>query len=127
ALEAGFRRRGAAGPAFPSIVAGGTNATVLHYVANNSPLADGALLLIDAGARLDHYCADISRTVPVSGRFTPDQRRLYGIVQAAHAAASAAVRPGGTVAGVHAAAAAVLRAGLSGVGLIPDAEPPADG
>jgi Xaa-Pro aminopeptidase len=104
ALEAGFRKRGADGCAFPSIVAGGANATVLHYVSNQDTLKAGDLVLIDAGARYQMYCGDISRTFPVSGTFSPVQRTLYDAVLAAHDAALAVARPGATVADLQQAA-----------------------
>jgi Xaa-Pro aminopeptidase len=91
---------------------------VLHYTANASPLAAGSLVLLDAGARHRFYCGDISRTLPVSGRFTDVQRRLYELVLAAHAAAIAAVRPGASFAAVHDAAVEVLRQGLEAEGLL---------
>lgn len=119
ALEGGFRRRGASGPSFPTIVAGGGHAATLHYTANAAPLEAGTLVLLDAGARHAMYCADISRTLPVSGSFTPQQRDLYDIVLGAHAAAVAAVRPGATVEDVHTAAVDVLVAGMASAGLIP--------
>lgn len=97
ALDGGFRTRGAFGPAFPTIVAGGGNATILHYTANDAVLGAGQLVLVDAGARAGMYCADISRTFPVSGRFSAVQREVYDAVERAHAAAVAAVCPGNTV------------------------------
>jgi Xaa-Pro aminopeptidase len=97
ALEAGFRRRGADGVAFPSIVASGHNATVLHYISNAATLQAGELVLIDAGARYQMYCGDITRTFPVSGHFSAPQRVLYEAVLAAHDAAIALARPGVTV------------------------------
>lgn len=108
ALEAAFRRRGADGFAFPSIVASGERATVLHYIENDSTLDEGSLVLIDAGARFRMYNGDISRTFPVSGRFTPEQRALYDVVQAAKEAATATVCPGATIRDVHRAALRVL-------------------
>lgn len=104
ALDGGFRARGGSGPAFPTIVGGGANATVLHYIDNGCALEDGQLVLVDAGARKAMYCADITRTFPVSGTFTTEQRALYEGVLAAHDAAIAAVRPGATVRDVHEAA-----------------------
>lgn len=101
ALEQGFRRRGAEGVAFASIVGSGPNATILHYIDNSRVMRAGELLLIDAGARHRHYNGDISRTFPVSGRFTPAQRDLYDAVLAAHDQAIAAIRPGVTYAEVH--------------------------
>jgi Xaa-Pro aminopeptidase len=71
-----FRRNGAQAPAYTPIVAGGANACVLHYVANDQPLKDGELLLIDAGCELDGYAADITRTFPVNGRFAVAERRV---------------------------------------------------
>lgn len=121
-LEYGFRRRGASGPAFTTIAAGGTNATVLHYVDNTARLDAGDLLLLDAGARYQMYCADISRTVPVSGRFTPPQRVLYDVVRAAHDAAIDAARPGAPFDALHHAAREVLVAGLAAEGLLTEAQ-----
>ena len=89
-----FRRSGAQAPAYTSIVAGGTNACVLHYVGNNARLNDGDLLLIDAGCEMDGYASDITRTFPVNGRFSPAQKDVYEIVLAAQAAAIDAARPG---------------------------------
>ncbi len=111
-IDGGFRVRGATGPAFPTIVASGPNAGVLHHIANDRTMRAGELVLIDAGARQDMYCADISRTFPVSGTFSAEQRALYEIVLAAHDAAIAAVRPGATIDDVHDAALRVLVDGL---------------
>ena len=89
-----FRRNGASGPAYTSIVAGGTNACVLHYISNNAKLTDGDLLLIDAACELDGYAADITRTFPVNGKFSAAQKDAYEIVLAAQIAAIASARPG---------------------------------
>jgi Xaa-Pro aminopeptidase len=89
-----FRHSGAAGPAYTSIVAGGANACVLHYISNNARLKDGDLLLIDAACELDGYAADITRTFPVNGKFSAAQRDTYEIVLAAQLAAITAARPG---------------------------------
>lgn len=89
-----FRRNGAAGPAYTSIVAGGSNACVLHYISNNTRLKDGDLLLIDAACELEGYAADITRTFPVNGKFSAAQKDAYEIVLAAQTAAIAAARPG---------------------------------
>ncbi len=112
ALEAEFRRLGAQGPAFSSILASGPNATVLHYVANDRRMRAGELLLVDAGARVDHYCGDRTRTLPVSGRFTPQQQALHDVVEAAHDAAFAVLRPGAREADLHDAVVRELAAGL---------------
>jgi Xaa-Pro aminopeptidase len=117
-VEYVFRRCGAAGWAYPSIVAGGDNATVLHYIANDCRLRDGDLLLIDAGAELGCYCADVTRSFPVGRDFTPAQRRVHDLVLKAQLAAVAAVRPGGTLEGVHAHALEVLVDGLLSLGLL---------
>ncbi|MGD9951433.1 MAG: aminopeptidase P N-terminal domain-containing protein, partial [Burkholderiales bacterium] len=107
-----FRRRGAQFPAYWPIVAGGANACVLHYVQNDAPLADGALLLIDAGCELDGYAADITRTFPVNGRFSGAQREVYEIVLAAQRAAIDKVRAGNAWNEPHDAAVRVLAQGM---------------
>jgi Xaa-Pro aminopeptidase len=117
-LEYGFRSRGASGPAFTTITATGANATVLHYVDNSTRLENGDLLLIDAGARFRMYCADISRTVPVSGRFSAEQRKLYDVALGAHSAALRACAPGVPVDGIHAAARSALAHGLIEAGVL---------
>lgn len=95
-LEYHFRRNGAAAPAYTSIVGSGANATVLHYVSNNATLKDGDLLLIDAGAEYQGYASDITRTFPVNGRFTKEQREIYELVLEAQVACVEMVRPGVT-------------------------------
>ena len=107
-----FRRRGAGGHAYTPIVAGGANACVLHYIENDRILPESALVLIDAGCELDGYAADITRTFPVSGRFSPAQRDCYEIVLAAQEAAIAAVRPGASFMAYHDAAVRVLAQGM---------------
>jgi len=107
-----FRRHGAQFPAYWPIVAGGANACVLHYVANDAPLAEGDLLLIDAGCELDGYASDITRTFPVGRAFSAAQREVYEIVLAAQAAAIAAVRAGQGWNEPHDAAVRVLAQGL---------------
>jgi Xaa-Pro aminopeptidase len=113
-----FRRRGAAGPAYPSIVASGVNATVLHYVENGRRMDDGDLLLIDAGAEWGGYCADVTRTFPVGPRFSDRQRALYEIVLAAQEAAIAAVKPDVAFDAPHQRALEVLVDGLLAEGLL---------
>ena len=112
-----FRRQGAQSPAYHSIVAGGANACVLHYVFNNARLHDGDLLLIDAGCELDGYASDITRTFPVNGRFSGPQKELYELVLAAQAAAVEAIRPGAGWNDPHEAALRVLAQGFIDVGL----------
>jgi Xaa-Pro aminopeptidase len=86
-MECEFRKSGSVYNSYPSIVAGGANACILHYTENDQVLHDGDLLLIDAGAELDCYASDISRTFPVNGKFSGEQRALYDIVLAAQHAA----------------------------------------
>jgi Xaa-Pro aminopeptidase len=107
-----FRRGGAQAPAYTSIVAAGANACVLHYVSNDAPLRQGDLLLIDAGCEFNGYAADITRTFPVSGRYTPAQRDVYEVVLAAQAAAITATRPGARWNEPHDAALRVLAQGM---------------
>ncbi len=112
-----FRRSGAQSPAYTSIVAGGQNACVLHYVANNAVLNDGDLLLIDAGCELDGYASDITRTFPVNGKFSGPQRDIYELVLAAQAAAIEQVKPGNDWEDPHRAALNVLAQGFVDLGL----------
>jgi Xaa-Pro aminopeptidase len=107
-----FCRHGARHLAYPSIVASGANACVLHYVENDAQLKDGDLLLIDAGCELAGYAADITRSYPVNGRFSAAQKDVYEIVLAAQAAAIAATRPGHTWDQPHDAAVRVLAQGF---------------
>jgi Xaa-Pro aminopeptidase len=108
AVEGAVRRAGGDGPAFPTIAASGSNATVLHYTANRRRMESGDLLLLDAGARHRMYNADLTRTVPVGGSFTDPQRDVYAAVLEAEGAAIAAARPGASTADVHHAALTVL-------------------
>ena len=118
-IEQHFLERGARGPAYNSIVAGGDNACVLHYTANHAELRDGDLLLIDAGCSLqDYYNGDITRTFPINGRFSGEQRALYELVLAAQEAALASVAPGQTAEAVHDTAVRVLVEGLLELGLL---------
>ena len=112
-----FRHGGAQAPAYTSIVAGGANACVLHYVQNDARLNSGELLLIDAGCELDGYASDITRTFPVNGKFSAAQRDIYQLVLAAQAAAIAEVVPGASWNAPHDAAVRVLAQGLIEFGL----------
>ena len=107
-----FCRHGARNPAYTSIVAGGANACVLHYVGNNAKLKDGDLLLIDAGCELDGYASDITRTFPVNEKFSAAQKDVYQIVLAAQAAAIAAAKPKQPWIAPHDAALRVLAQGF---------------
>lgn len=117
-LEFVFRSRGASGPAYTSIVGSGENATILHYIENSARCREGEMLLIDAGAEVDGYSADVTRTFPVSGKFTPAQRRVYDVVLAAQMAAIDKVRPGNRYEVIHAAALRVLVEGLVDLGVL---------
>lgn len=112
-----FRRHGAV-PSYEPIVGGGNNGCVLHYRANNAPLRDGDLLLVDAGAEFECYASDITRTWPVNGRYSPAQRALYEIVLAAQLAAIDEVRVGRPFDAYHHAAVRVITAGLIRLGLL---------
>jgi Xaa-Pro aminopeptidase len=117
-IDFAFRRLGGTGPAYPSIVASGRNATVLHYTENSRELEDGDLLLIDAGAEYDHYCADVTRAYPVAATFSAEQRQVYEIVLAAQKAAIEKVSPGVTFDDVHGVALRVLVEGLCSLGVL---------
>jgi Xaa-Pro aminopeptidase len=112
-----FRRHQAV-PAYEPIVAAGANACVLHYRANQSELKDGDLLLVDAGAEYACYASDITRTIPVSGRYSPEQRAIYQLVLDAQLAAIAEARPGRHWNDVHDAAVRTITAGLIRLGLL---------
>ena len=117
AVEHVFRLHGAE-PAYASIVGAGGNACVLHYRDNRAKSRDGDLVLIDAGAEYRGYAADITRTFPVNGRFTREQRQLHDLVCAAQAAALAQARPGIAYEAGHDAAVATLTDGLLSLGLL---------
>ena len=113
-----FMRNGMRSPAYASIVAGGNNACVLHYTENSDLLRAGDLILIDAGAEHRYYAADITRTFPVSGRFSKPQRALYQLVLKAQQAAIEQVRPGVRWNAIHQAAVRVITEGLVELGLL---------
>ncbi len=117
-LRAMFRRNGSERCAYEPIVASGPNACTLHYIANDRRMEDGELLLIDAGAECGSYAADVTRTFPVNGRYSPAQRRVYEAVLAAQKAAIAAVKPGATLPEVHLAAVQSLTRSMLDMGLM---------
>ena len=119
ALEFVFRANGSPRNGYPSIVASGANACILHYTENNRRMEDGDLLLIDAGCEWGYHSADITRTFPVNGRFTAAQRAVYEIVLRAQLAGIAAARPGNRYEAVHEAARRVLAEGLVALGALP--------
>jgi Xaa-Pro aminopeptidase len=118
ALQHEFTKGGAARAGYGSIVAAGANATILHYVENTDVVAAGQLVLIDAGAEVDFYTADVTRTFPASGTFTPAQRDVYEIVLAANEAAIAAVKPGASMRAIDELARRVLAEGLVSLGVL---------
>lgn len=113
-----FMRHGCRSPAYPSIVGGGENGCILHYIENNKKLKNNDLLLIDAGAEYQCYAADITRTFPVNGKFTKPQRDLYTVVLEAQKAAIAAVKPGNHWNQPHEVAVDILTQGLIDLGLL---------
>ena len=117
-LDGSFRRLGGDRPGYGSIVGGGKNATILHYMEDNDVLNDGELLLIDAATSFDHYSADITRTLPVNGKFSPAQRDIYQIVRDAQEAWVRQVKPGVSVRAADEAGRAVIERGLARLGLI---------
>ena len=117
-MECEFRLGGSEYNAYPSIVAGGENACILHYIDNNCVLNDGDLLLIDAGAEIDCYASDITRTFPVNGKYSAEQRALYEVILAAQIASIETVKPNNTVIQYHDAAVEALTSGLVDIGLL---------
>ena len=117
-LDYEFRKGGAKMPAYGSIVAAGRNACILHYRENDAELRDGDLVLIDAGCEIDCYASDITRTFPVNGRFSVEQRAIYELVLAAQAAACAEIAPGKHWNQAHEASVRTITAGLVELGLL---------
>jgi len=113
-----FRSRGGTGPAYGSIVGSGINATILHYIRNDQKLAQGDLVLIDAGVEVEGYASDVTRTYPVGGRFKPEARDLYQVVLAAQLAAIDASGPGKTLPEIHSAALRILCEGMVTLGIL---------
>ena len=113
-----FRARGGAGPAYGTIVGGGKNATILHYIRNDRPLATGELVLIDAGVEYQGYASDVTRTYPIGGKFIGAARDLYSVVLAAQHAALDASRPGTTLPEIHQTALRALIDGLRTLGIL---------
>jgi Xaa-Pro aminopeptidase len=127
-IEGAFRRAGCDGPAFPSIVGSGPNSTQYHYVKNDRRMQTGDVVVMDVGASCGGYAADVTRTIPVSGRFTPEQRAIYQLVRDAQAASERVAKPGASWDAWRDSARAVHARGLARLGLIesPDAtfDPP---
>ncbi|HEY3580214.1 MAG TPA: Xaa-Pro aminopeptidase [Pyrinomonadaceae bacterium] len=117
-IEQVFRRHGAAGPAYTSIVGAGPNATVLHYINNDGELRDGELLLVDAGAEYKGYASDITRTFPINGRYSQPQREIYELVLKAQMSCVEMVRPGVTHDQLKQHSIEVLTEGMIELGLL---------
>ncbi|HEU4681182.1 MAG TPA: Xaa-Pro aminopeptidase [Gemmatimonadales bacterium] len=121
-IEGTFRSAGCDGPAFPSIVGSGPNSTQYHYQKNDRRMRAGDLLVMDIGASCNGYAADITRTIPVSGRFTPEQSTIYQMVRDAQTASQRVARPGASWAAWRDSARAVESRGLAWLGLIESAD-----
>jgi Xaa-Pro aminopeptidase len=113
-----FFRHGSRAPAYNSIIGGGENACILHYVENNAQLKSGDLVLVDAGCEYEYYASDITRVFPVNGKFSAEQKVIYEIVLAAQQAALDQAKPGSTLDKVNDAAARVITEGLVDVGIL---------
>lgn len=113
-----FMRHGARSPAYPTIVGGGRNGCILHYINNDQKLKDGDLVLVDAGAEYECYASDITRTFPVNGKFSAEQQAVYEVVLASQLAAIDQVRPGRHWNDPHEAAVQVLTQGMKDLGLL---------
>ena len=120
-IEYTFRRNGADRPSFASIVGSGPNSTTLHYNADDRFMNAGEVVVMDVGASYRGYAADVTRTVPISGTFTPDQRAIYQIVRDAQAAAEREAKPGARASVMSDSASATIAAGLARLGLIESA------
>jgi Xaa-Pro aminopeptidase len=113
-----FRKHGSQRPAYESIVGSGPNATILHYRAGDRVMNDGELVLIDAGCELGYYASDVTRTFPVNGRFSNEQRAVYDVVLRAQKAGIEAVKPGVTLEALHDGAVRSITEGLVAIGLL---------
>ena len=113
-----YAMHGARHPAYGTIVGSGDNANILHYTQNSDALKSGDLVLIDSGCELQGYAADITRTFPVNGKFSPEQAALYNIVLKAQEVAFAEIKPGGYMSHANALAMAVMTQGLLDLGIL---------
>jgi len=113
-----FRRRGGSGPGYATIVGAGENATILHYIENRCAIADGDLVLVDAGCEYEHYTADITRTWPANGTFSPAQKQVYEIVLSTQVAAIDMARIGTTIDDIHQFCVRALTGGMIALGLL---------
>jgi len=113
-----FQRNGARSPAYNSIVGSGRNTCILHYISNNQKIADGDLVLIDAGAEYQNYAADITRTFPANGKFTSEQRAVYDIVLEAQLAAIKSIKPGASWVSAQDIIVKIMTQGLVDLGIL---------
>ncbi|VVC76847.1 Xaa-Pro aminopeptidase [Aquicella siphonis] len=113
-----FQRNGARFPAYNSIVGAGRNSCILHYINNNQKIADGDLVLIDAGAEYQNYAADITRTFPANGRFTGEQRAIYDLVLSSQLAAIKSIKPGASWTTAQNIIVKILTQGLVDLGIL---------
>jgi Xaa-Pro aminopeptidase len=123
-IEGTFLEYGSQMPGFNSIVGSGPNSTTLHYEPNNRLMEDGDLLLMDIGAEYGYYTADITRTIPVNGRFTPKQRSIYELVLKSQKAAIEQMVPGKLFSDAHDTIKSVINKGLYDLGLVTDPDAP---
>ena len=121
-FEYEIRMQGAERVSFPTIAGSGMNGCMLHYGTNQCKLEDGKLLLLDLGARVDGYCADITRTYPINGKYTPRQKQIYDIVLRANREVAKAARPGVTLRELNDLCKKVLAEGLTAIGKIQSAD-----
>jgi Xaa-Pro aminopeptidase len=121
-LEYNFRRMGASRPAYGSIVGSGANGTTLHYMKDSGPARAGEVVVMDAAAEYEGYAADITRTIPVSGTFSPEQRAIYQLVRDAQAAAERNSKPGMAAQAAEDSAIVVRATGLAALGLVESAD-----
>jgi Xaa-Pro aminopeptidase len=121
-LEYNFRKEGSRRNGFPSIVGSGPNSCILHYETNNRQTSDGDIVVMDVGAEYDYYSADVTRTFPVNGKFTGEQKAIYNIVYSAQEAGIRFIRPGVLFYQVDSAAREVVRQGLINLGLLKEDE-----
>jgi len=113
-----FNKNGARSPAYNSIVGGGNNSCILHYVENNAELKDGDLVLVDAGCEYQYYASDVTRTFPVNGKFSPEQKEIYSIVLEAHKQSMEQAKPGNKWNLMHEKSVEVIVEGLLSIGLL---------
>jgi Xaa-Pro aminopeptidase len=121
-IESAFRRTGCDGPAFTSIIGSGPNSTQYHYQTNNRRMAAGDVVVMDVGASCGGYAADVTRTIPVGGRFTPEQRAIYQLVRDAQAASERVAKPGASWQAWRDSTRSVESRGLARLGLIESAD-----